>query len=806
MFDNTITIRRIAKINSVDFVRQAFDCYRSRTLFMIDSDGEASNADLMTNPLESFTPEAGGGWFSESLAPIEDDAPAQIIFSSGTEGRAKAFVISHRSLANVVTRINKAMQVDSSIREYIGAPATFSFGLARCRAIAAVGGAGFIPNEGFNVREIKTMLDDGEINAISAVPSLWRVLLANADLFDHAGKRVKWIEIGSQYMSADEKRQMKAVFPNAKIVQHYGLTEASRSTLLDISASDETHLESVGSVTRDNIDIALDADSRIMVRGEHVALGRILDGALVPIADDDGWLTTNDLGTIEAGHLYYRGRFDDVVNCGGIKVDPETLQQRVNNRLGGAATVAIAGVPDEMRGEGFLAATTDSDVDHDLIQRAVNDELVTIGVHANDAIHVQQVDAIPRTATGKIRRKPLAELFEPPKRTKPTLDGDASLLAAYREVFADPNIQPKDSFESLGGDSLNFVQLSMSVEKTLGHLPDDWEHQPIEALERSTAPAPSRWAKLEMSVLLRSAAILCIVLSHSGWQVVGGGTYLLFLLIGANFARFQFREFSEGKIWTMLPWYSAKILVPYFFGAVIYSLMTDYFNPLVFLLIQNFYGVGWTIIFPFWFVQVLLQCLLLLGIILMIEPLLRQLQQKPWLASFMMLLAFFAIRFTYPLVWDTAPMSDMVAPRFIAYIWLGWTLYLSDTPLRKLLVAAFGVAFAFADNIYMNFAIWLSLGCVLLPAIRHVVVPRAVKWAASYVAAATFYIFIFNGVTIYFVKNVLGIDAVLVSAIAALVVSFALWAVFDRIAVLARLTGFIRQHPITQRVLGRLTS
>lgn len=772
---------------------------------MIDSDGEGSNADLMTNPLESSTPQAGGGWFRETLAPIEDDTPAQIIFSSGTEGRAKAFVISHRALANVVKRINGAMQVDGSIREYIGAPATFSFGLARCRAVAAVGGAGFIPSDGFNVREIKTMLDDGEINAISAVPSLWRVLLANADLFDRAGKRVKWIEIGSQYMSADEKRQMRTLFPNAQIVQHYGLTEASRSTLLDISATDDTHLESVGSVERDHIDVALDADNRIMVRGEHVALGRILDGDLLPIVDNDGWLTTNDLGSIEDGHLYYRGRFDDVVNCGGIKVDPETLQQRVNDRLDGAATVAITGVPDAMRGEGFFAATTDSRVDHNLVQRAVNDELVAIGVHANDAIHVQLVATIPRTDTGKIRRRSLAELFEPPTRPTPTSGGDTSLLAAYRDVFADGTIQPTDSFESLGGDSLNFVQLSISVEKALGHLPDDWEHQTIADLEQSTAPEPSRWAKLEMSVLLRSAAILCIVLSHSGWQVVGGGTYLLFLLIGANFARFQFREFTEGKIWTMLPWYSAKILVPYMFGAIIYSLMTDYFNPLIFLLIQNFYGVGWTIIFPFWFVQVLLQCLLLLGIVLTIKPLLRQLQVNTWRTSIAMLLGFFTIRFAYPLMWDTTPMSDMVAPRFIAYIWLGWTLYLSDTPLRKLLVATIGVAFAFADNIYLNFTIWLSLGCILLPAIRHVVVPRSVKWVASYVAAATFYIFIFNGVTIYFVKNVLGIDTVIINAIAALVVSFALWAVFDRIAVLARLTGFVRQHPITQRVLGRLT-
>ncbi|MFK8051680.1 MAG: AMP-binding protein [Woeseiaceae bacterium] len=770
---------------------------------MIDADDRTSNADLMINPLETITPKNGGGWLDRSLDPIKDNSPAQIIFSSGTEGRAKAFVISHQSLANVVHRINDEMSVDSSIREYIGIPVTYSFGLARCRAIAAVGGAGFIPHDGFDIREIKTMLEDDEINAISAVPSLWRLLLANSDLFQPCGAKVKWIEIGSQYMSADEKRAMKRVFPNAQIVQHYGLTEASRSTLLNITKTDDNHLESVGRVSRDEIDIALDDDERIKIRGAHVAMGRIIDGELKPIIDKDRWLITNDLGAIEDGHLFYRGRFDDIVNCGGIKIDPDTLQQRVNQRLDGSSEIAITGVPDLLRGEGFFAAVTSDDADQDLIKQTINEELVALGVHANDSIHVQQVTAIPKTDTGKLQRKILSSMFKPPFKKAMRLTDNDSLLTAYQAVFADSSITDTESFESLGGDSLNFVQLSISVEKSLGHLPDDWETKSIAALENEEAPATSIWAKLEMSILLRSTAILCIVLSHSGWKLVGGGTFLLFLLIGANFARFQYREFTEGKIWNMLPWYSTKILVPYFFGAVIYSLMTDYFNPLIFLLIQNFWGVGYTIIFPFWFVQVLLQCLLLLGILLSIPVLLKRLRNSPWPTSFAILLAMVAVRFAYPLVWDTTQMYDVVAPRFIVYVWLGWTLYLSDNPLRKLLIAGIGLAFAWIDNHgFPNVAIWLSLGCILLPAIRHVSVPRWAKWGASYVAAATFYIFIFNGVTIYFVKNVLGIESILLNAAAALIVSFVLWSIFDRKAVLSQLTGYVRKHPFAKRLLG----
>ena len=109
------------------------------------------------------------GWFDERLDPIERDAPAQILFSSAKiTGRPKALLISHRALADVTHRINAAMQVDATIREYVGVPVTFSFGFGRARAVAAVGGRSYLPPNGFDPGEIARMLEAGEINA------LWR--------------------------------------------------------------------------------------------------------------------------------------------------------------------------------------------------------------------------------------------------------------------------------------------------------------------------------------------------------------------------------------------------------------------------------------------------------------------------------------------------------------------------------------------------------------------------------------------------------------------------------------------------------
>lgn len=259
---------RLAAESSLPFLEAAFSLYAAGKLFAVVRADVADDPRLVDADLHPLPEGPKTGWFRAPFTPHLSDDPAQMVFSSGTEGRPKAIVLTHRNLGDVVARLNTVMQVTAEIREYVGVPVTYSFGLGRVRAVAAAGGAAYIP-ERFNPSELRQMLQQGQINAFSAVPSLCRILLQSPDLFAGIGDRVRWIEIGSQYMSRDEKLAMRQMFPAARIVQHYGLTEASRSTFLEISAADPGHLESVGRIDGP-VELRIDGDGAICICGDHV--------------------------------------------------------------------------------------------------------------------------------------------------------------------------------------------------------------------------------------------------------------------------------------------------------------------------------------------------------------------------------------------------------------------------------------------------------------------------------------------------------------------------------------------------------
>lgn len=405
----------IEKVSAAGYLRAVFAAWRAaRVVLPIDRLDGAVVPGVAIAAREAVR--AGGGWFDERLEIDDSPYPAQISLTSGTTGTPKAILLSRRALSDVTGRLIAVQDLNDGVREYIGVPVTFSFGLGRARAIAAVGGRAFLPERGFRADELAAMLKRGEVNAFSAVPTLVRVVLQQSELFAGCGDKLKWLEIGSQAMAAQEKAAVAALFPAARIVQHYGLTEASRTTFLRID--ERAALDSVGRPTG-GAELRVDADQHIAIRGPHVADGVVTADGLVPLADPDGWLRTNDLGHVDDhGFVHYRGRADHVINVGGIKVPAELFEERLAAQIGGdAAHLAVAARADPLRGEAVMVAHL-AHLPAARITAQARATGASFGLGAAD-VSLIEVTEIPRTETGKVRRGTLTEQYgraAPPRR------------------------------------------------------------------------------------------------------------------------------------------------------------------------------------------------------------------------------------------------------------------------------------------------------------------------------------------------------------------------------------------------------
>lgn len=463
---------RIRAENSIAFLERAFELYRNATPFCIERTAIDHPAIRTLSAQDPAPVEKDSGWGRLEYVPKFSDAIAQIVFTSGTEGLPKAIAITHRNLADVVLRLNHVMEVDGSICEYIGVPVTYSFGLGRARAVSAAGGTIFLP-ERFDPAEIARMASSGEINAISAVPALWRLILNTPEVIgETAGTAIRWIEIGSQAMSAEEKMGMRRLFPNARIVQHYGLTEASRTTFLCIDSASDEVLGSVGHPTGD-VEVKIGPDGSTCIRGPHVAAGTLSDdGSTVPLVDDDGWLQTKDQGRLENGMLWYEGRLDDQINVAGIKVGAEALEARIRGLVSTVpGSFAIGTGFDELRGEiVLLTMVRELVIVPSLLEAAARVALTECGVSADGALQCIEVPELPVTETGKIQRRKLQDLMGSSDKKKPSLAQiplsatQAQIAEAWRRVVGGAAIHPDDSFYDLGGDSLSAIQIGLTME------------------------------------------------------------------------------------------------------------------------------------------------------------------------------------------------------------------------------------------------------------------------------------------------------------------------------------------------------
>lgn len=352
---------------------------------------------------------------ASALARLSLDDPADLLFTSGSTGRPKGVMLTHRNIAAATQNIIAFIGNDSSDREVCTVPLNHSFGLGRMRCNIVAGGTLIlVPGLRFPALVFKALLAH-QATGLSCVPSGLAVLLrvAGEGLAERTGA-LRYMELGSERMDAPAKRELARLLSSTRICMHYGLTEASRSAFMEFH-QDSQHLDSVGKAVGSVLLAVCDeagtelepgVTGRILVKGPTVMESYWRDPERTRAAvDDRGWFDTGDLGYLDAaGYLYLQGRSDDVINVGGRKVYPDTVEEAAL-QFPGVVEAACVASPDP---EGLVAEVPALYV---VTAEAAPLDAAALIRHLEERIerhavprHIRGVGTLPRTASGKLQR------------------------------------------------------------------------------------------------------------------------------------------------------------------------------------------------------------------------------------------------------------------------------------------------------------------------------------------------------------------------------------------------------------------
>ena len=371
---------------------------------------------------------------SHSIAPRDADDLAWLFYTSGTTGRPKGVMITHRNLMTMglayFTDVD-AIAPDDAIA-YAG-PMSHGAGLYAIPHVMA-GARHVVPaSGGFEAAELFAIGQAIGPLSLFAAPTIVKRLVDYAEQAGHSAdacaRAFKTIVYGGAPMyAADIQRALRIMGP--RFVQIYGQGESPMvgTALSRFHLSDTTHpehaqrLASIGVVQtpvqiritdEQGHDLPLGDVGEVLIKGDSVMAGYWRNPEATTAAIREGWLFTGDMGSLDAhGFLTLKDRSKDLIISGGSNVYPREVEE-VLLQAPGVSEVAVVGAPDPEWGEIIVAFV-------------VAQSGVTLSTEALDAYCLNEiarfkrpkryewVDSLPKNNYGKVLKTELRQRLAKP--------------------------------------------------------------------------------------------------------------------------------------------------------------------------------------------------------------------------------------------------------------------------------------------------------------------------------------------------------------------------------------------------------
>jgi amino acid adenylation domain-containing protein len=345
---------------------------------------------------------------------------AALIYTSGSTGNPKGVMMTHQNMVFTAGSVAQYLRLAGDDRIMNVLPLAFDYGLYQLLMAMRIGGTLVLERSfAFPAQTLKRV-DAEQVTTFPGVPTVYATLVAMKS--PGVYESVRRLTNTAAALPPSFHDRLHEIFPNALIFRMYGLTECKRVSYLEPELVDEKPT-SVGKaipgteafVLREDGSRVDPGESGILhVRGPHVMAGYwrapeitahwLREGPL----PGERMLCTHDAFTVdEEGFLYFVGRTDDIIKTRGEKVSPIEVENALF-AIDGVKEAAVIGVPDEVLGEAiraYVVLEEGAELTEGEIVAACRTKLESFMVPRD----VLFLDDLPKTPTGKVRKKSLTE-------------------------------------------------------------------------------------------------------------------------------------------------------------------------------------------------------------------------------------------------------------------------------------------------------------------------------------------------------------------------------------------------------------
>lgn len=369
------------------------------------------------------------------VVEIAEDDPAVILYTSGTTGRAKGAVATHRSWIASIDNASALAAARKLAEDSSGEPSRpphevalvtvpfFHVAGSHTHLVMGVlaGWTLVIPEGRFDAAEALRLIEEEGVTRWTAVPTMVRRLVDHEDVTRRDLSTLRTVAWGGAPAPPELRDDLRRAIPNMKtgeLGNAYGLTETSSAVTFHGERGDGLKPTSVGQplfcaeVRVAGIDGAVlepGEAGEVQVRGPMVFAGYWNRPEATAEAFVDGWFRTGDIGHLDdEGYLYITDRKKDVIIRGGENVYSVEVEDRLVSHPD-IIDAAVVGIPDDDLGEEVKAVVQvpeSSLLTADAVRDWVAEKLAAFKVPSVVEI---RTEPLPRNAVGKLLKNALRD-------------------------------------------------------------------------------------------------------------------------------------------------------------------------------------------------------------------------------------------------------------------------------------------------------------------------------------------------------------------------------------------------------------